>query len=92
MWEKAGIVRTEQDLKQALKVINELKLEFNQPYKCRNLKEYEFRNLLTVSELIVRSALSRKESRGGHFREDYPETSDQANNSYLITGELNAVF
>ncbi|MFW5636249.1 MAG: hypothetical protein ACOC3A_06285, partial [Thermodesulfobacteriota bacterium] len=45
MWKNAGIVRNEQELKQALKVINELKLDFNQIYKCRNLEEYEFRNL-----------------------------------------------
>ena len=83
MWENAGIVRTQEELARALSVINELKLEFNQTYKCRNVEEYEFRSLLAVSELIVRGAISRKESRGGHFREDYPEVSDQAINSYL---------
>ena len=33
----------------------------------------DLRNLLTVSEAITRCAIERKESRGGHFREDYPE-------------------
>ena len=33
----------------------------------------DLHNLLTVSEAITRSAIERKESRGGHFREDYPE-------------------
>jgi L-aspartate oxidase len=38
----------------------------------------ELRNLLTVGRLILRSALFRQESRGGHFREDFPETRDEA--------------
>ncbi len=83
MWEKAGIIRTREGLTEALKTINELKLEFDRQYKCRNAKEYDFRSLLTIAELIVKSAISRKESRGGHFREDYPETSQEAINSYF---------
>lgn len=90
MWEKAGIVRNEQGLKQALKTINELKLDFCQQHKCRNMAEYELRNLLIISELIVRSAILRKESRGGHYRDDYPETSDLPRNSYMSVGELYA--
>jgi succinate dehydrogenase / fumarate reductase flavoprotein subunit len=38
----------------------------------------DLRNLLTVSEAVVRSAIDRKESRGGHFREDYPEKDPEA--------------
>ncbi len=83
MWDKAGIVRNEQSLNQALKMINELKLEFNQEYRCRNINEYEFRSMLTVAELIVRSSIVRKESRGAHYRDDYPETSEHAYHSYI---------
>lgn len=83
MWEKAGIIRNKDFLNEALNVLNELKLDFNQPYKCRDSEEYEFRSLLTISELIIRSALMRKESRGGHFRDDYPETLPEASNSYI---------
>ncbi len=84
MWEKAGIVRNESGLKQALSILNELKLDFNLTSKCRNIAEYEFRNLLIISELIIRSSLLRKESRGGHYRDDYPQTSENPYNSYLV--------
>lgn len=83
MWNNAGIVRNEKALTEALKTVNELKLEFTQEFKCRDIHEYELRSLLIVSELIVKSALARKESRGAHFREDYPETSQNAYHSYL---------
>lgn len=83
MQENAGIVRSEKKLTRALRKIIELKLDFAQEHKCRNVKEYEFRSMLTVSELIIKSALARKESRGAHFREDYPETSETAYHSYI---------
>jgi len=83
MWENAGIVRNKERLNQALHTLNDLKLDFNQPYKCRDIEEYEFRSLLTVSELIIRSALMRKESRGGHYRDDFPEIQPEAHNSYI---------
>lgn len=83
MWENAGIIRTEKALTQALKTVNELKLDFGQDFKCRDILEYEFRSLLSVAELIIKSALARKESRGAHFREDYSETSQNAYHSYI---------
>ena len=37
----------------------------------------DLRNLLTVSEVVTRCAIERKESRGGHFREDFPARDDR---------------
>lgn len=84
MWDKVGIIRCEKELNEALAKINEMKSEFKRTRKCLNKDEYEYRNLLTVAELIVKSALDRKESRGAHSRSDYNETLEEAVHSNLI--------
>jgi L-aspartate oxidase len=88
MWKNAGIVRTEKSLTEALKEITVLKKKFNRNYICSNIQEYELRNLLIIAELIVMSALARKESRGAHYREDYTQTDTNAYHSFLRKGEL----
>ena len=72
MWNNVGIIRNETKLLEAEKEINYLKKEFGYTYKCPDRKTYELRNMLTVAGLIVKFALLRKESRGAHFREDFP--------------------
>mgnify|MGYP003142520973 CR=1 FL=1 len=47
---------------------------------------------LVVSELIVRSALRREESRGGHFRSDFPDTSDTPKRTFLYKGQAGPIF
>jgi succinate dehydrogenase / fumarate reductase flavoprotein subunit len=49
------------------------------------IQHWELDNLLTVSLVITRSALNRKESRGAHFREDFPERSDAFNHHTLVS-------
>ena len=80
MQDLVGIVRTESELRQALDEIARLNGEAAHAGVCGH-REYntgwhtalDLPNLLLVSEAITRSALERRESRGAHFREDYPE-------------------
>jgi len=75
-----GIVRTENEMQEALTVLEALKRRASS-VAVRGTREYnpgwhtalDLCHLLTVSEAIARCAIERKESRGGHFREDYPE-------------------
>ena len=46
---------------------------FKRNRKCLSKEEYEYRNMLTTSMLIVQAALDRKESRGAHSRSDYKQ-------------------
>ena len=87
MWDCAGIVRNEIDLKRAEVEINKLKHEFKRDKKCLNKDEYEYRNMLTISSLIVRAAILRKESRGAHCRSDYSVTNTEAVHSSIIKQE-----
>lgn len=79
MWEKSGIVRTKESLTQALEGILHIRNQagdggIGQPSHL--IRRYELLNMLDSAEATVRSALLRKESRGSHFREDFPEQDD----------------
>jgi succinate dehydrogenase / fumarate reductase flavoprotein subunit len=84
MQDLVGIVRQEGEMLQALDRIQELKTRAER-VGVSGHREYnngwhtaiDLNNLLTVSEIITRAALERKESRGAHFREDYPAKNEQ---------------
>lgn len=82
----AGIVRTEAGLRDLLRLIK-TRREMIEAYYWRYIITrdlVELRNIALVAELMVRSALNRRESRGGHFREDYPNKNKQAKESILL--------
>ena len=87
MWNDVGIIRSEKTLLDAKQKIKKLKSEFKRARKCLNQDEYEYRNMLTVADLIIEGALSRKESRGAHCRADYKQTNDIAQHSDIIKNE-----
>jgi succinate dehydrogenase / fumarate reductase flavoprotein subunit len=80
MQDKVGIVRREDELREALDGIAGLReraamvgVPGNREYNPGWHTALDLGNLLDISEAITRAALDRRESRGGHFRDDYPE-------------------
>ncbi len=84
MQDKVGIVRNEKDMHAALEALTGLKQRAakvgvggNREYNPGWHTALDLDNLLTCSEAVTRSAIERKESRGGHFREDFPDKSPE---------------
>ncbi len=73
MWEKAGLLRDASGLKAAQE---ELRAIGQQMPSAANRDGIELRNLHAIAELIVAAALAREESRGAHYRNDFPKRDD----------------
>ena len=87
MWNYAGILRDEDKLLKGLDEIYKIKAEFRRDTKCLNKQEYELRNMLCISQLIIKSALKREESRGAHYRTDFPQLKEEGIHNCVIKGE-----
>ncbi len=73
MWQKAGLLRDASGLREAQRILKQICAELP---VAADRSSIELRNLYTIGELIVRAALAREESRGAHFRNDYPGRDD----------------
>ena len=89
MWNYVGIVRTDKRLSRALRRINMLRDEVHEFYSNFRISNdlIELRNLLQVAELIVKSAMERRESRGLHYSKDCPDLLEKALPTVLTPGE-----
>jgi fumarate reductase (CoM/CoB) subunit A len=91
MWENVAIIRNENVLKSALKKIDELKMKSmnmkvdNELGFNKNLIDaLEIENMISLASLVTQSALLRRESRGAHYREDYPKKDERWDRSIVL--------
>jgi succinate dehydrogenase / fumarate reductase flavoprotein subunit len=92
MQAQVGIVRNASEMQHALQALGDLQARQtrmgvggNREYNPGWHTAIDVANLLTVAEAITRSAIERKESRGGHFREDYPAKAEEFAHINIVT-------
>jgi len=86
MWDKVGIFRTGREIQEAIVEIERVKekelpklciMDSKTRYNREWVEALEIENLVTVAEMVARAALMREESRGAHYRRDFPKTDNQ---------------
>lgn len=91
MWEKVSIIREEKQLNEALKELLQMKEDLKD-LKVEDISEYntdlmtalEVINMIEIAILVVKSAILRRESRGSHYRKDYPELNENWQRSIVV--------
>ena len=92
-YEKVGIKRNDRGLESALEAVRRIQKELplmgpkdrSKNYNTNLLEFIEFRNIVELSEVLLVGAISRKESRGAHYREDIPEKKDEVYGAHTIS-------
>lgn len=92
MWEKVAIVREEKTLNEALAQLQEMQKDLDKldvsdknQYNTDLVTALEVINMVEICILSVKSAILRRESRGAHFRSDFPQTSDEWKKSIVLS-------
>jgi L-aspartate oxidase len=78
-----GIVRTKESLEKALEIIEEISEKANS-IKCEKPEDFIIANESMLASLLIKSAIQREESRGAHYRADFPETNDAEWKKHII--------
>jgi len=91
MWTKVAIIRNEEGLKSAIQSIDEIKEKMNHMdvadisgYNQHLLDALELENMILIAELVTKAALIREESRGAHYRADYPDKHEEWRKSIVL--------
>ncbi|WP_034300243.1 FAD-binding protein [Bacillus cihuensis] len=89
MWFNGNVIRDEQNLLSAIEKIEELRKSFNISQFVDNVKDrksaFKARNFIMLSKILLQAMLERKESRGAHYREDYPSEDERFNKRLFIS-------
>jgi fumarate reductase flavoprotein subunit len=100
MWDGVGILRDEGRLRRALARLTELDTELGRTgvdgsERAFNMSWHDWmnlKNLLAVSRVITAAALARENSRGAHFREDFPQPGDLPTSTYTVARQQGAEY
>jgi fumarate reductase (CoM/CoB) subunit A len=77
MWRKAGVIRHESDLREVLAHLQAPSPNVTVTSPKDLIRKLEFQNMRCIAKIVCRAALERTESRGSHFRRDFPEEDNQ---------------
>ena len=76
MWKHVGIIRDGKELAKVEQLLDQINTDLSEGNEA-DIPDFEVQNMLDVAKLITKSAIQRTESRGGHYRRDFPEREDQ---------------
>jgi L-aspartate oxidase len=86
-WQYAGIVRNAEGMKKGLQIISEMEAQWEFS-SVPSISQMETANLRAIADLILQCALLRLESRGAHFRTDFPDRNDEKYQFHSIVDQI----